>query len=350
MQFKDISSIGNTFIIAEAGSNWKCGTFKEDLAQAKKLIDVAKNSGADAVKFQTYRSDTVYAPDAGKSEYLDKHDFSDDINKIFDYLSMPYEMIPKIAEYCAQKNIHFMSTPFSVDDAKHIDPYVSIHKVASFEINHIRLLEYLCKTNKPIIISTGASTYEEIDFCIDLIKKTSNSKIALLQCTSCYPAPTKSLNLLSIPSMKRRYKIPIGLSDHSTDPLMAPIMTIALGGTIIEKHFTLSRKLIGPDHIFALEPEELKLMVQTIRQAEQALGNGKKRVLDVEQELRKFAKRSLQATSDIEKGEILKEGHNFDTLRPGKRLRGLDAKFLNEINGKKTKKIVKKGEGIIEYE
>ena len=340
----------HTFIIAEAGSNWKCGTFDEDLQRAKELIKVASKAGADAVKFQTYKTETVYVPDAGKSEYLSEHGIKQNINDIFKHLSMPYEMIPKLAEICEEENILFMSTPFSVEDAKQIDKFVQIHKVASFEINHIHLLEFLASTKKPIIISTGASTYDEIDFAINLLKEKGNNMISLLQCTSKYPAPIEALNLSVIPKMKERYSIPVGLSDHSLDPIIAPIMMVGLGGTIIEKHFTLDRNLPGPDHSFALIPEELNYMVKSIRNAERAKGTGEKKVLKEELELQRFAKRSLQAIKNISKGEVLRKGENFDLLRPGNKSRGLDARLLGKVNGKKSVKNIKAGEGITDYQ
>jgi N-acetylneuraminate synthase len=339
----------HTFVIAEAGSNWKAGTFDEDLKQAQKLIQVAADCGADAVKFQTYRAGTVYVQNAGSSDYLSKHGMNNNINDIFEQLAMPYEMIPKLHQYCENKGIHFMSTPFSVQDAMQLDPYVEIHKVASYEINHTRLLEYLAQTKKPIIVSTGASTYQEIDFTVDLLRKKSDKPIALLQCTAKYPAELDTLNLLVIPQLKTKYNLPVGLSDHSIDPLIGPLLAVGLGATIIEKHFTLDRNLPGPDHPFALVPAELGTMVQAIRKADSAKGNGKKEVLDVEAELRKFATRSIQATRDIKKGETLQEGLNIEVLRPGNRIRGLDARFLSKVNGKKAKSDIKVGDGVTEF-
>lgn len=340
----------HTFVIAEAGSNWKCGSYEEDLEQAKKLIKVAVKAGADAVKFQTYKPETTYVESAGKSEYLAEHGINKSINEIFEHLSMPYEMIPELARFCQQENIMFMSTPFSIQDAKEIDPFVEIHKVASFEINHVRLIEFLADTEKPIIISTGASTFDEIDFAVNLVREKGNDMLVLMQCTSKYPSPIEALNLSVIPKMRSRYNVPVGLSDHSMDPFLAPVLAIGLGATIIEKHFTLDRKLPGPDHPFALNPPELELMIKTIRNAEKTKGSGKKEILGEEIELRRFATRSLQAVKDISKGDILKEGINFDVLRPGNRTRGLEARFLTSLNGKRSKRDVKKGEGIIEYE
>ena len=345
-----LDNLQRTFIIAEAGSNWKCGSYEEDLKRAKELIKSAKKAGADAVKFQTYRPETIYVQDAGKSNYLSEHGIKESINDIFAHLSMPYEMIPELTKYCKQENIMFMSTPFSIQDAKAVDPYVLIHKIASFEINHIRLIEFLAQTKKPLLISTGASTYEEIDFAVNLTKKNGNNKIVLMQCTSKYPCPISALNLSVIPQMRSRYNIPIGFSDHSIDPVVAPVLAVGLGATVIEKHFTLDRNLPGPDHPFALIPSELELMIKSIRSAELAKGNGKKEILKEELELRRFATRSIQAIRDISKGEILQEGVNFEILRPGNRIRGIEPRFLATVNGKKAVREIKRGDGITEYE
>ena len=344
MNFNDPENI---FVIAEAGSNWKCGTFEQDLNQAKNLIKIASKSGANAIKFQTYRPETTYVSNPGCSESLS---YSENIDTIFEKHAMPYEMIPKLVEFCKEENILFMSSPFSVDDAKAIDPFTEIHKVASFEINHIKLLEFLASTKKPIIVSTGSSNYTEIDFCVNFLKENGCNKIILLQCTSKYPCSIESLNLSVIPKMKSKYNLPIGFSDHSVDPIIAPLVSIGLGATVIEKHFTIDKNLPGPDHSFALTPDELKLMINSIRNTELAYGTGKKEILEEELKTRKFAKRSLQAITDISKGDILELGMNFDVLRPGDRIRGLDARFLFDINGKKSKLDVIKGDGINEYE
>lgn len=341
-----LDDLAHTFVIAEAGSNWKCGTYEQDMKRAKELIDIAKKAGADAVKFQTYRASTVYVPNAGPSQYLSKSGIVKDITEIFNELSMPYEMLSELKKYCIKKNILFMSTPFSVKDAEEVNKYVKLHKIASYEINHIRLLEFLAKTKKPVIVSTGASTYEEIDFAINTLKKNGAQSIALLQCTSKYPAPLESLNLNVIPKMRKKYGIPVGLSDHSLDPLIAPLTAIGLGATVIEKHFTIDKNAKGPDHKFALNPEELSLMISKIRQADKTKGDGIKKILSEEKELRKYAVRSVQAIKEIKKGEELIENFNISVLRPGNQKRGADARFLVKIIGKKSRKNIKIGEGI----
>jgi N,N'-diacetyllegionaminate synthase len=340
----------HVFVIAEAGSNWKCGSYEDDLERSKSMIRIAKDAGADAIKFQTYKSETTYAQNAGSSEYLKDFGIDQEINELISYLSMPYEMISQLAKYCEEIGIPFMSSPFSVRDAQEIDPYVKIHKIASFEINHIRLLEFLAQTKKPILLSTGASTYDEIKFAITLLKKHGNTDLTLLQCTSSYPCPIDAMNLSAIPDLIDHYGLSLGLSDHSIHPTIAPIMAIGFGARVIEKHFTLDKNFSGPDHKFALNPIELKEMISTIRESEKTIGSGTKTVLPEEMELRNFAKRSLQAIKNISKGEILHEGINFDILRPGNNIQGIAPRFIDKIEGKKAKKDYVLGEGILESE
>lgn len=335
------------FIIAEAGSNWKMGTPSRDLEMARSLIEVASESGADAIKFQTYRAESVYAVGAGSPGYLVKRGLSNSIEQIFKDHSMPYEMIPEIASYCKSRGIEFMSTPFSVSDAEAINPYVKIHKIASYEISHVRLLEYMAKTGKPLILSTGATTYEDIEWAINYFHQIGGKEISLLQNTAKYPAELDLLNLNVIPELIQRYHIPVGLSDHSRDPIVAPVCATALGASIIEKHFTLNNRLPGPDHAFALTPCELKSMVVAIRKAERSLGTNSKIIQKDEQELRRFARRSLQAKLAIKRDDILVEGINIDILRPGNKTQGLHPKFIFEVNGKKARRNIDIGEGIL---
>ena len=257
-----------TFVIAEAGSNWKTKDTKSSIQRAKKMIITASKCGADAIKFQTYSPDGVYVNDAGKSDYLAKTGIKKSINQIFNDFSMPYEILPILSDFCKKHKIQFMSTPFSLDDAKAVNKFVKIHKIASYEINHIPLLKFIAKTKKPVIISTGASTLDEIDFAIKTLKKFGSKKICVLQCTACYTAPINSLNLSTIRQLNKKYKVSIGLSDHSIDPIIAPLVAIGYGAKVIEKHFTLNKNFAGPDHSFAINPEELKTMIEFVRKAD----------------------------------------------------------------------------------
>jgi len=336
------------FIIAEAGSNWRMGTPERDMKMAKTLIDIASEAGADAIKFQTYRAHSVYVPNAGNSDYLSNAGIKESINKIFEDLSMPYEMIPKLAEYSKKKNIEFMSTPFSVEDAKAIDPYTNYHKIASYEISHLRLIEYIASTGKPTFLSTGASNKEEIKWALETFFSNGGGKITLLQTTAKYPASISSLNLKAMIDLKNEFDVDVGLSDHSTDPIIGPVTATALGASVIEKHFTLDKKLPGPDHSFALNPNQLKEMIRSIRDAEKGLGSGEKVVLDEESELRDYAQRTIQCIKPILKGDIFVEGENVNVLRSGKQRKGLHPKFLEKIQGRKSTRNIPIGDGVME--
>lgn len=334
------------FVIAEAGSNWRLGTPERDLQMAIRLIDAAVEAGADAVKFQTYRAHSVYVPNAGKSRYLASMGISRPINELLQDLEMPYELVPLIAQHCERVGIEFLSTPFSVDDARAVDPYVRRHKVASYEINHVRLVEWLAATGKPLIMSTGAATDEDIGFGLETARSAGASAITLLQCTARYPAPPDAMNLLAIPYLRRAYGVDVGLSDHSADPVAAPVAAVALGATVVEKHFTIDRRLPGPDHPFALEPHELAEMIRAIRLAEAMLGSEAKVVDPAEDELRSFAVRAIQAIRPISPGERFVEGVNFDVLRPGDRTRGLHPKYLEQLRDRVAARSIAVGEGI----
>jgi len=336
----------HVYIIAEAGSNWRMGTPKRDMAMAKALIDVAVEAGADAVKFQTYKPETVYVKNAGRSGYLSDAGITEDILDIFADLSMPYEMLPELASYCRKVDIDFLSTPFSKSDFEAIDPFVPLHKIASYEISHIHLLQMAARTGKPLVLSTGASNPDDIQWAVDTFHKEGGKELCLLQCTAKYPAPMAGLNLKTITWLKEHFKVDAGLSDHSREPTVAPVMAVALGARVIEKHYTLDNRLPGPDHSFALNPDDLKALVRQVRMAEEALGTGVKEVLPIEQELAAYARRGLQATKEIQPGEVLEEEVNFAVLRPGQQKLGLHPKHLEQIKGKKVQKLVAVGQGL----
>jgi len=334
------------FIVAEAGSNWRMGTAKRDLAMARALIDVAAEAGADAVKFQTYRPETVYVKNAGESDYLAAAGIKEDISAIFADLAMPYEMLGELAAYCKQCNVDFMSTGFSPADFKAIDPFVRVHKIASYEISHLNLLTLAARSSKPLILSTGASNEDDIAWAVETFRAAGGQDLCLMQCTAKYPAPMGSLNLRTISWLQRRFGVSAGLSDHSAEPTVAAVAAVALGARAIEKHYTLDKRLPGPDHAFAVSPSELKSLVREVRLAEQALGDGIKRVLPEEEELAEFARRRLQATRDIRPGDLLQEGQNFDILRPGKQPRGEHPRNIARFEGRKATRAIAAGHGL----
>lgn len=335
------------YIIAEAGSNWRMGTPQRDRAMARALIDIAVEAGADAVKFQTFSPENVYVKNAGQSRYLAKAGIAEDIVAIYEDLALPHEILHELAEYCTKCGIDFMSTPFSKSDFDAVDPYVRRHKIASYEINHIHLIEMAAASGKPTFLSTGASVEEEITWAVNTYQQKGGKELTLLQCTAQYPADIDSMNLKVIPWLKNRYRVAVGLSDHSRDPLLAPIAATALGASVIEKHFTMSNHLPGPDHAFAVLPHELKKMVRAIRETERMLGTGVKNIQASEEELRRFAKRGIQALHTIMEGDPLVEGKNIAILRPGNQQPGIHPKFLSEMEGKRATRTIEPGAGIL---
>lgn len=314
------------FIVAEAGSN-----HNGNLQKALGLIDIAAEAGADAVKFQTFRAEKLYLKNAGVSRYLK---LKKSIYDIIKEMEMPLDWIPQLADYCKKKGILFLSTPTDEDCVDLLEPYVPAYKVASYEMTATPLVEYMAKKKKPMIVSTGTASLEEVRETVEVIKRAGNQNVILLQCTASYPAPLEAINLKAILTMKKEFGIPVGLSDHSREFDVAPMAAVALGANVIEKHFTFSNTLPGPDHRFAVEPKELKEMVIKIRNVEKALGTGIKKSLAIEEELKRFARRSIFAIRDVKKGEKF-ASDNVATLRCGMqkgRLRPAEyKKLLNKI-------------------
>ncbi|MBF0447941.1 MAG: GNAT family N-acetyltransferase [Magnetococcales bacterium] len=335
------------FIIAEAGSNWRMGSAQRDLAMGRALIDVAKESGADAVKFQTYRANTTYVENAGASEYLAKSGIKEDISSIFADLAMPDVLVAELAEYCQKQEIQFISSPFSVRDFQVVDPYVTLHKIASYEISHRQLIQLAAQSGKPTILSTGASSPEDIDWAVDFYHQAGGKNLCLMQCTAKYPCPLNQLNLAVIPWLKQRFSVASGFSDHSRHPLYGPLAAVAMGAQVIEKHFTLDNRLPGPDHAFALTPKELARMVTGIRSVELTLQGGKKEVLPVENELAAYARRGLQAIRPIARGEVFQLDENIAILRPGSQQLGIHPRHLERLAGKMAVRDIPLGDGIV---
>ncbi|WP_436930029.1 N-acetylneuraminate synthase family protein [Halosimplex halobium] len=326
-----------TFVIAEAGSN-----HNGDLEIAKELIDVAADAGADAVKFQTFRAEDLYVEDSGEVEYLD-----DDrsIYEIIESMEMPYEWIPELYEYCREQGVYFMSTPFDERSADELAEYVPAWKVASYTSSHHPFLRHLAGTDKPVIMSTGAHEMEEIAESVAVLQDAGVKDLALLQCVAAYPTPLEDINVSVVETLREEFGVQSGLSDHTLDPVTAPSAAVALGASVVEKHFTLDNSMEGPDHEFALEPDELSRMVEAIRKTESALGSRDKRVLDVEEELFEKARRSIHATTNIEAGQEFTE-ENVSVLRPGERQSGLHPKFYQEILGTTATNDLSAGSGI----
>jgi N-acetylneuraminate synthase len=326
-----------TFVIAEAGSN-----HNGDFELAKELIDVAAGAGADAVKFQTFRAEDMYIKESGEVEYLD-----DDrsIYDIIESMEMPYEWIPELRNYCHNQGVQFLSTPFDERSVRELEEYVPAWKVASYTSSHIPFLEFLAGTDKPIIMSTGAHELDEVAGSIDVLREAGVSDLVLLQCVAAYPTPLSDINVRVVETLQKEFGVLAGLSDHTLDPVTAPAAAVALGASVVEKHFTLDNSMEGPDHEFALEPDGLDRMVSAVRDTEAALGSAEKRVLDIEEELYEKARRAIQAVNEIDAGEEFTP-ENVKVLRPGERDAGLHPKFYDEIIGETAARTVQKGRGI----
>lgn len=317
--------MSNVFIIAEISAN-HCGDFE----LAKKMIAQAKEAGADAIKLQTYKAETMTL-DSKKDIFKVSGGTLWDGKYLYDLYKeayTPWEWQGELKKYADELGIELFSTPFdktAVDFLESIN--VPKYKIASFEAIDIPLIEYTASKGKPMIISTGICSKEEIKEAIDACKKVGNNDITILKCTSAYPAKLEDMNLFTIPDMIREFNVKVGLSDHSLD-IEPPIAAVALGAKVIEKHFTLDRALGGADAGFSLNIEEFKQMVKAVRNTEKLLG---KADYSINEKNRKFA-RSLFVTENIKKGNFLTE-ENVRSLRP---CYGLAPKYLPEILGKRA--------------
>ena len=320
---------GPCYVIAEAGSN-----HNGDLELALELIGVAGRAGADAVKFQLFRAAKLYPRAAGSADYL--HD-DEDIYDLIERMELPLEWLPLLAGAAAEAGVDFIVSPFDEESADAVDPHVPVFKLASYELTHHPLLRHIAAKGKPLVMSTGAADLGEVREAIAVARDAGNEQIVVLQCTAAYPAPIEALNVSAVATLRDELGLPVGLSDHSSDPVIAPVMAVALRAAVIEKHFSLDRDLPGPDHRFALEPGELARMVEAIREAEKALGTGRKEVLPAEQELREFARRAVFAVRDIPAGSELEAG-DVAVLRAGKREHGADPADLGRLLGRRARR------------
>lgn len=313
-----------TLIIAEAGVN-----HNGSLEMAKKMVDTAKACGADIVKFQTAKLDSLVSRSAHMAEYQKKNIGVDESQKdMLKKLLLDFDEFVELADYCKQIGIMFLSTPFDIESIHFLVGMQDIWKVPSGEITNYPYLVEIGKTRKRVILSTGMAEMSEIQAAIDVLKNSGTEDITILHCTTEYPAPIKDVNLNVMQTMKDVFGYPVGYSDH-TQGIEVDLAAVALGATVIEKHFTLDRNLPGPDHKASLEPDELKAMVDGIRKIELALGTGEKKPSEVEMKNRLVARKSIVAKRSIKKGDVLTE-NNITTKRPGS---GINPMKWNEVLG-----------------
>jgi len=325
------------YIIAEVGSN-----FDGSLEQAKKLVDLSKECGADAIKFQSFIAEKIIC----KESFTDKVSFQakwgKPVSQVYEEAEFPRDWHQEISDYCGKKGIIFFSSPYdkeAVDLLEEID--VPAYKIGSGDINFLSLMKYMAEKGKPIILGTGASTMGEIDEAVKTIRAAGNEDIVLLQCITNYPSPIEQANIRAMVTLRNAFQVNVGYSDHTPGSLV-PLGAVALGGCMIEKHFTLDKSREGPDHPFAMDVPEFKQMVQDVRNMEKALGSYVKEPVEAEKETIILQKRCIYAAKDIPKGTVIGEDM-LAVLRPDK---GLKPKLIDIVIGRESKTDIKKGEPI----
>jgi sialic acid synthase SpsE len=317
------------YVIAEAGAN-----HDRDLDVARRLIDVAADAGADAVKFQTYSGRTLYSTKAPRFDYLGElgakppHELLEDI-------ALPRDWQPILAAHCRDAGVEFLSSPFdrqAVDELDELD--VAAFKIASFELVDLPLIGYAAGKGRPLILSTGMATLGEIEEALEAARAGGARDVCLLQCASLYPAPPEIMNLRAIATMQSAFGVPVGLSDHTLGTHVAAA-AVALGANLVEKHFTLDRTRVGPDHPFAVEPGELKELVARIRDVEAALGDGRKRGPSEAEAAEMYgkARRSVVAACAIPAGTPITRDM-LTVKRPGF---GIKPKFIDAVVGRRAR-------------
>jgi len=316
------------YIIAEMSAN-----HGQNYDEAVKIIQAAKDSGADAIKLQTYTPDTITIDCDNEYFKIGKGTIWEGKNlyELYKEAYTPWEWQPKLKEIANDLGMDLFSTPFdktAVDFLEKMD--VPAYKIASFELVDIPLIQYVAQTGKPIIMSTGMATLAEIDEAVTAAREAGCKELALLKCTSAYPADPAEMNLRTFPHMAEAFAVPVGLSDHTLG-IAVPVAAVALGASIVEKHLTLSRCIPGPDSAFSLEPQEFKAMVDAIRTTEKAMGKVQYKVSEHELASRIF-RRSLFVTKDMIAGELFTE-ENIRSIRPGY---GLHTRFQKDIIGLKA--------------
>ena len=320
----------HVFIIAEAGVNHN-GSFEN----AKRMVDCAAEAGADAIKFQTFKAENLVCRNAQKAEYQKKTTSAEETQfEMLRELELTAEEHEKLKQYCTEKEILFLSSPFDIESLQFLDGIgMEIIKIPSGEITNYPLLREIGRMRKSVIMSTGMSTMNEIEDAIEVLQTNGTEKIALLHCNTEYPTPYSDVNLQAILSLKNRFHLDVGYSDHTLG-IEIPIAATAIGATVIEKHFTLDRSMVGPDHKASLEPDELKKMIHSIRNIEVALGTGVKQPTISESRNIMVARKSIVAKKTILAGDVFTE-ENITTKRPGD---GMSPMKWEEVIGKSATK------------
>ena len=324
-----LSTNSSCYIIAEIGSN-----FNGRISNAKKLIKLAKNSGANAVKFQSFVPEKIISKNGFKKKLAFQAKWKKSVWNVYDEAKLPLSWHEKLSKYSKSIGIDFMSAPYYY---KAVDMLVKLKvpaiKIGSGEITNLEFLKYIGKTMKPIFLATGASTMKEVEEAVCTIKSTGNKKIILMQSITQYPSPATDANLKVMETFRKKFKLNIGYSDHSSGNLVV-LASVAMGSCVIEKHFTANTKLHGPDHVHSLDTKHFRQLVQEIRLLESSFGNGIKKIEKSERETRIIQRRGIWVIKKILKGQKF-DKLNIDVLRP---MHGIPASKYKQIIGKTAKR------------
>jgi sialic acid synthase SpsE len=320
------------FIVAEVGSN-----HDQDLDQALRLIDMAADSGVDAVKFQTFRAASHYSRKSPGFSYLQ----GQDTYSLIESLELDRTWQPRLMSHARDRGVEFFSSPCDLDALRELDDLgAPAHKLASFDLPDTQFISAMSRTGKPIILSTGLANWQDIELALEAMQ--DNEKVILLQCTSLYPAPAYLANLRAMASMRSAFGTLVGYSDHTMGDHVA-IAAVALGACFLEKHVTLDRGLPGPDHPFAMEPDELRDMVGRIRDVEAGLGDGRKSGPRLEErEMATKGRRSLHASRDLPQGTVI-TGEHLVVKRPGL---GISPSMRDHVIGRQAARLIEADEWI----
>ena len=306
--------MNDVIVIAEAGVN-----HNGSITLAKQLIDAAVSAGAQIVKFQTFKAASLTTREAECAEYQTKNSgVAKSQQEMLKKLELPNAAYLKLKNYCANKPIEFLSTPFDDESARFLVNDVGIKriKIASGELTNLPFIEYVSKFHKPVILSTGMSTLEEVKDAVDILRRQlSKKQITLLHCTTSYPCDFSEVNLHAMETLKKTFGVQVGYSDH-TPGIEVAVAAAALGATVIEKHITLDRSLPGPDHKASIEPDELRMLVRSVKNVSQALGSKEKKPTTSELKMRMVARKSLVLAQPLSSGTVLKREH-LTAKRPG---------------------------------
>jgi len=335
---KVIGAESGVFVVAEIGIN-----HDGSVVQAEKLIDAAADAGADAMKFKSYRTDRLLIP--SQDRYAQQMGGAESAYQMLRRCELSWGDQEKLKKHADERGVMFLSTPFDEESADFLDSLgVPVFKIASSDLTHVPLMRHVAAKGKPVLLSTGMSFLSEVADAVYNLRSAGAKEILLLHCVSAYPASSKDMNLRALQTLQSYFELPVGLSDHS-EGILLPLVAVALGAVLIEKHFTLDKNASGPDHKASMDPKDLALLVNNLRVVEGSLGDGRKRPSDVEEEGRLFNRRSIVAAVDIRAHETIAQWM-LTFKRPGS---GLEPRHWEKVIGMTARRNIGK-DTILQWE